>query len=414
MIGRPDFSAGKLITQRVLRGLLILLLAWLGYSSVTHGAAYVVQHYDIALAHKLAPSEGRITGELALELFTQAKSPKQQAAASELARLALRQDPTVVPAVVTLGLAAEMRGDAAQANRIFRFSQRLSRRDLYTQLWAVEDSVRKGSIDGAMLHYDIAMRTSERAPEIIFPVLSSAIGSPAIRSSLIATLAKKPAWSWLFIRYVADNGIDSQSTLSLFEGLMKAGVSIPPAASVGLIARLVADKYFDAAWRFYASIRPRVDRRRSRVLQSDEANAAPTNFDWTVNKIEGLSASILHGPRGNAFVFSLPPTAGGTLLTQAQVLPPGDYRFEGHSSGIDQPESALPIWTLSCADGRELGRIVVQKSDQANGKFEGRFRVPATCPFQTLSLGAQPTDSIADLSGQIDRIRLFPVVIDQP
>lgn len=63
---------------------------------------------------------------------------------------------------------------------------------------------------------------------------------------------------------------------------------------------------------------------------------------------------------------------------------------------------------LHCVDGRELGRVTVPASNQANGKFAGRFIVPSGCPVQYLSLIAQPSQSVAGLQGQLDRLWLEP------
>jgi hypothetical protein len=91
-----------------------------------------------------------------------------------------------------------------------------------------------------------------------------------------------------------------------------------------------------------------------------------------------------------------------------QVLPPGDYRLEGHASGIEQPESSAPYWLLSCSDGRELGRVVVHNATRDGGHFAGRFNVPAGCPSQFLTLVARPSDLVSGLSGQIDQVQLSP------
>ena len=96
------------------------------------------------------------------------------------------------------------------------------------------------------------------------------------------------------------------------------------------------------------------------------------------------------------------------MLTQVQVLPPGAYRLVGRSSGLDQPEASRPYWALTCRDGRELGRVAVPNSAQAEGQFAGELRVPAGCPVQVLALIARPSDDVSGVSGQIDAAQLVP------
>lgn len=80
--------------------------------------------------------------------------------ADRLARLALRQDPTAVAALATLGLNAQIRGDTNSARRYFAYSDKLSRRSLTTRLWAIEDAVARDDIPAALRNYDVALRTS--------------------------------------------------------------------------------------------------------------------------------------------------------------------------------------------------------------------------------------------------------------
>ena len=356
----------------------------------------------------MAPSDGLITASWAWNQF----ADKPEATGSRntrLAQLALRQDPTAVKAVAVLGLQAQLRGKTAEARRLFAYSQTLSRRDLATQLWAIEDAVARSDIPGALRHYDIALRTSNRAPDLLLPVLAAAIIEPAVRLSLIRTLTNRPDWGPDLITFVAGRTTDPHSAAMLFAGLQRAHVPISLEASSALINSLIAKNAVDEAWKFYASIRPGADRRVSRDprFMADLGHAAV--FDWTPVSDPNFSTSIQPKAQGGIFDFSVPATVGGTLLRQVQLLPPGTYRIEGHSRDIEQPEQSLPYWTLTCHSGRELGQVTVRNSRQADGNFTGTFVVPADCPMQTLALVARPSDEIAGVAGQIDRVYLAPL-----
>ena len=131
-------------------------------------------------------------------------------------------------------------------------------------------------------------------------------------------------------------------------------------------------------------------------------------FDWQAGADTRLSAAILRKGESALLDFSVPPSVGGVLVRQTQLLPPGNYRIEGRSQGIDQPERSQPYWTLTCKDGRELGRVALSNSNQNGGDFSGRFTVPERCEVQTLSLVARSTDDIMGVSGQIEKARLVP------
>lgn len=376
----------------------------LGYYGVTFSLAQVVKR-DPALAYRLAPYDGRITAAYATSLAGPDATIKDRARADALAKRALQQDPTAVAAVATLGINADVRGDKAAARRYFAYAQKLSRRDLRTQLFMIEDAVQRNDIPGALRQYDMTLRVQPPLGEMLYPVLSSASEDPAIRRELVKTLAGKPLWGEGFIYFAARNGTNPKATAALFLDLRRAGIAIPEAARTDAINALMAGGQTDAAWSYYASIRPGADRRRSRDPRFAATLEVPSQLDWTpINDGSGLTTSI----QGSMFDFAAPASVGGPMLQQLQLLPPGTYRLSGHSIGIEQAAGALPYWTLRCQNGRELGQVEVPNSNVADGNFTGTFSVPADCPVQTLVLTARASDAVSGLSGQFDRVELVP------
>lgn len=378
--------------------------AALAYGSVTFSLAQAAARSDPALAHRLAPYDGRISAALAASIVTPGQGSGDYRRADALARAALLKDPTTVLAVSALALGADARGRQGEARRLFDYAQKLSRRDVLSQLWAIEDAVSRGDIRGALTHYDITLRIAPDTATLLYPILASATGEPPIRAALIAKLAEKPVWAEAFLTYIALRGPDPRATAALFVGLRRSGVALPDSARAAAVHALLAGGSPDQAWRYYAITSHGVDPRRSRDPRFTGDKNNPSDFDWVALATEGLTATLTDG----AFDFAAPASAGGPLLQQTQVLPPGVYRLTGHSDGIDQVENARPYWTLRCEDGRELGRVVLPNSAQANGAFTGAFDVPRGCPVQVLTLIARPSDMVAGLTGRIDRVQLMP------
>lgn len=381
---------------------LAAVAAVLGYYGVTFSLAQVVVKRDPALAYRLASYDGRITAVYATSLAGPEATVKDRARADALAKRALQQDPTAVAAVATLGINADVRGDKAAARRYFAYAQKLSRRDLRTQLFMIEDAVQRNDIPGALHQYDMTLRVFPTLGDMLYPVLASASSDPEIRHELVKTLSGKPAWSDRFIRFIAEKGSDPRSTAALFVGLRRAGVAIPEAAGADVVNALLGSGQGDGAWSYYAKIRPGADRGRSRDPRFVSKLERPSKLDWIPVNDDGLTSSI----QGGTFDFAAPASVGGPMLQQLQLFPPGSYRLSGHSIGIEQAAGALPYWTLRCQNGRELGRVEVPNSNVANGNFAGTFSVPADCPVQTLVLTARPSDAVSGLSGQFDRAEL--------
>lgn len=392
------------------RGALALVAVGLGSVSIANSLADVIKENDPAGAHVLAPGNGKITALLAEKRLGDATARHSVSETMQLARLAVRQDPTAVQAVTTLGLQAMMQHNPTMARRLFTYSEHLSRRDLQTQIWAIEDAVTRENVADALRHYDIALRTSKRAPGLLFPILTKAIADTDVRTGLVAILAKRPVWGPEFVNYLANSNGSPQVSARFLAQLQHAGVRAPDDAVSAVINGLLTEHAADLAWRFYASVRPGVDRRRSRNSQFSSDVATPSRFDWTPINDAGINTSIQRDGQNGIFEFAVPPSVGGTLLTQLQMLPPGRYDLNGKSAGIDQNKRSLPFWILTCRDGRELGRVEVPNSAQEGGVFSGHMQVPADCPVQTLALVARSSDGVAGSAGQINRVQLSPVI----
>lgn len=406
-MARGGFRPRRTVAEWAVRGGLIAVVAWLGYfsTSISLGNALLS---NPRLAHSLAPGNGQLTGRLAQRLLTPNASPVTRERAARLARLALEQDGTSVHAVSTLGLHAQLAGNVKSARQLFAYSQKLSRRDLATQLWAIEDAVAREDIPGALNHYDIALRSSKAAPGILFPILASAINDAKIRDALSKVLVTKPAWGEPFIDYVAGSGPDPVAAAILMNRARRTGVPVSEAARAGVVGALIAGGHLDEAWSYYATLHRGADKRQSRDPNFKNETASPTQFDWTPVGEAGVSASIQRGQDGGVFSFTAPSSVGGAALQQLQLLPPGTYRLSGHSADIEQSEGSRPYWTLRCRDGRELGRVSLPNSNVDNGRFSGAFTVPAECVSQALTLVVRPSDAVSGVYGQIDEVRLLP------
>ncbi len=389
----------------IIRGGLAALAAAVGYLSVSFSLAQSVTARQPALAYELGPYDGRITARLASSLIDGEPSHVERARADQLAQIALRREPTAVIAVSTLGINAEARGDKRAARRLFAYAFVLSRRDPKTQLWQIEDAAARGDVPGALHHYDIALRTRPELAALLYPILTGASSDPVIRRSLTKTLAGEPRWGVSFISYASRNTADPALAAQIFTDLQRARVTVPAGAQTAVVNALVGARRFDDAWRYYATTRPAVVRKRSRDPNFTANLEAPSVFDWVAVNEGGVATSA----RDGAFDFSVPASVGGVLLRQVQLLAPGTYRIIGQSSGIADEESARPYWRLQCsANRRELGRVVLPNSAQADGRFVGTFSVPAGCPVQDLALVAPPTAAISGLTGRIEQAVLVP------
>ena len=386
-----------------MRCLLAAAALYLGYGAVTASLARALARSAPARAYRLAPTDGLIAAAYSGQVLGPDARANDRRRATALARAALRRDPAAVAAVATLGLDAQIRGDTPAARRMFAYSQGLSRRDLRSQLWAIEDAVSRGDVAAALQHYDVALRTSSGGADLLYPVLGAAVAEPAVRRELVRVLATKPPWGNDFLTYAAAAPPAPRAMAQLLADLDQAHVAVPEAAEARVIDALLTTGDAAGAWRRYASLRRNVARNASRDPHFTLALAVPTRFDWTAIDSPGVSATIEPSARGGRFDFSLSAEADGPILRQAQLLPPGTYTIRG-SAIVQQADAPRPYWLLACSDGRVLARVDLV----ANGGFGGTLRVPSGCDVQTLTLVARPLELGSNLDGQLTDILLRP------
>ena len=390
------------------RGGLALGLAVLGFMGTTSSLARVVAKVDPVRAFAMAPGNGVILADYAQNAFSRAPTGDPESLPASLARRALMADPTAAEALTVLGFQAQLRGDTAQTDRIFSYSIALTRRELRPRLWAIEEAVTRGDIVGALRNYDIALRTSSDAAEILFPTLSAALTEPRIRTALLPILATDPVWKDGFISYAATSSVEPEGAIALFREGRRIGLEPDNNQRASLVNTLMAQSKPDEAWAYYRTFHPNVRRDRSRDPGFAMEAQTRSVFDWRAGTDTRLSAAILRQGKAGLLDFSVPPSVGGQLVSQTQLLPAGSYRIDGRSRGIDQPERSRPYWTLICQNGRELGRVALPNSDSNDGRFTGQFVVPQGCEAPILALVARSTDDIMGVSGQIESARLVP------
>lgn len=397
--------ADRLSNRWAARLVMAAIMIALGYFGVTFSIAQVLAVTRPDVAYRLAPFDGRIAGLYATSLTGENATTADRVRADKVAIRALRQDPTSLGALATLGVNADVRGDVTTARRDFAYAQALSRRDLRTQLWMIEDAVGRGDVPAALRQYDITLRVFPNLGEMLYPVLASASTEPAIRTALIKILVGRPPWAEDFISFIAAKGSDPRSTIALFVSLSRAGAAPPAAVQATAVNAALEAGHPDLAWSYYATIRPRVDRHRSRDPGFAVGAGGASKFDWMPTSGDtALTADI----QGGIFDFVAPASVGGTLLQQTQLLPPGAYRLVGHSIGIAASNRDEPYFVLMCQNGRELGRVAVRSSNLSSGIFSGGITVPPGCPVQILALVVRPSEAASGLSGQIDRIAIGP------
>lgn len=348
------------------------------------------------LASRLAPSDARILAFRAKALTEGTPGSGNWTEATRLARQALLRDPLSGSAATTIGLYAATRNDYSAAAAALAYAQRNTRRDLRTNLWAIEYSVIRNDIPGTLRNYDIALKTSSQAPDILFPVLGGAIADAPIRQALLSYLAKRPVWMVPFVRYVAEAAPDHKAGALLFADMRRRAIPLPGGAEASLLGSLVTDRDYATARSYLTATGVPVDRSRHPTFDGNPVTASP--FDWNVIDGAGVSAGIQHDDATAVFTFS---ADGGPILRQLQLLPPGQYTVSSTLS-LGEPAAAVPSWTVQCLDGPQLARLPLKHAAaDAKPVENGTFTVSDDCPAQWFTLVLPMADLAGEVEGEV-------------
>lgn len=322
---------------------------------------------------------------------------------------ALADQPLNAPALRLLAFAntSEVKSIA-----LAKLAERVTRRDLATQLFLIEDAVRRNNIGEALKHYDAALRGTPSSSEILFPILSTAINDPDIRGAMAQYLTSGTPWFQEFIGYAAtmDKSAPAVADLLLQIDMKKAPEQIGVVGPL-LLARLVEQKQFDRARRLFGKL-PGADRS---VIERAEWSKSSTDdrfgvMAWQAAVAPSLSANFnrrADTPELSVFVGS---DGSGVALAKLLYLPPGPYAL--YQSNMVQQFGHTEIrWQLKCLSAE--GEALAWKSPDllsmgANVRTKGPNIAPSCYP-QKLELVVLADSSERDLDLLVRDFRLSPV-----
>lgn len=380
------------IVPRALTITLAATLLLFGVQSARSVFALTAAKANPERASVLDPDNARIAADWATHLLSNNTADSRDRA-KRLALRAFKADPTLVSALAVLGLDAQLAGCTYQARRLFGLSQRLSRRDLATQLWFIEDEVSKGNILGALRHYDIALRTKRDSSSILFPVLASAASDPTVRTATVGLLAAEPIWAQDFLIFVAQSAPDVATAGKLITAAERGNIPISDGVRAIVGDRLIAQGDFDSAWNVYTAN----GTHKSELIRDPEFRrplSLPSAFDWRLTNEVGIATSVLDS---GGLEFSVASGSGGRIARQLLSLPQGRYVLTSVGNA-EVSQERQPYWTITCAKGAVVLRGLLQTEGGQS------FVVGPSCNAQWLDLNSPTNDSAVELSGLVKAV----------
>ncbi len=404
----PSSSANSRWPHVFIRRLLVMIVAaLLIWGAVVVGISGIARAGNPELALWASPTDSRALSNLADRLLIEKQSLENLDRSKQLARAALLNDPTNVAALRLLGFAASQKDQFA----IFELSNRLSRRDLATQLWLIDYHVGREDAASALAHYDAALRTSSVAPQLLFPVLAKASGDETLAPQIASILAKKPGWAMPFLNDLLFSSPSPDTLLTIFKRVGQSGTKMPQTLTDGLIARTLRDHRFDLTREAY-TVAGGTDRSIGMSVKNGNFASDPAvlPFDWTFSSDQNIyagrspSETVANDLR---MVVQVSGGHAGEAVRQLLLLSPGRYSLSSTAGSVPMPKQALLTWRLTCASktGIRFHEMQLPPSVDAGGASMSEFNVPnADCPAQWLSLQVTTQTDSEELVAWVDNV----------
>lgn len=276
---------------------------------------------------------------------------------------------------------------------------------MVTQLWLIEYAVARDDIEGALSHFDAALRTAWTAQDILFPILVEATGDPQLVAPIGRILEKQPQWAPNFLWRATEGGPSAANVAQLLLQLRKAGYPLTTENVRFMLQRAVRDDRLDVA----SVVFDRFSGARSTELVRNGSFSGDNTFppfDWDLTDQVELRAE--RAPRANSENIGVNIVAdagrGGTAARQLLRLSPGSYRLRAAAGDVNMAAKERPDWIIACA-GRSGGALLTLPITNDPGAG-ATFSVPAGCGTQWLSLIVKPVDQADGAAFWIDDVKI--------
>lgn len=390
------------------------LLLTIGFGIVAAGltlaltASTLIRRANPDLAAKIMPIDALAVGYRAERLLAQDPlHPKPQIA--ELARTSLRLQAINPTALRTLGIVTIARGNERNGRALILQAERQSRRDGPTQFWLIEDAVQRGDINVALAHYNIVLRNKRSSHAMLFPILLGALKDPAIRGALRRYFATDEIWAPQFAAYALANSRDLDSLVALT--VESGGLKNPRLAqehAVGLIARLAAERRFEAIRRIYLTM-PGASRARfsDPGLNTGDLDARYGVMGWQTKVVADASSSLVKDRAGGlSLLLSANPLTTTSVATKLLYLKPGKYRIGIVLSAFEGGDGAAVEARIRCPE--QTGDRPIWSQRTSARAIRDNVVLPVGCNVQYLDIVASGGSSGSMLDATVRSIVIEP------
>jgi hypothetical protein len=319
----------------------------------------------------------------------------------DLAKQSLKDEPINPRAVRLLHSAQQLSKKKASANALLALADRITRRDVLTQILLVEANVEKDDIGATLKHYDTALTTSIEARDILFPILAEAMSDQSILTQLATMFKNERPWRMGFLYHAGFKPERLDQTLWL---LNRLGPLPKDATSRAferqMLTQLTNLRRYPEARSFFRNMQ---DAPRGLLttfsFENSVRHADLRPIAWDLNASGNADVQLVTAggdgehPHMSAHVWSGPTS---TLARKLAYLPPGPYTVQITTQVGGLAKGGMVEWTASCARRKPsnlIGDVVSTDNHEDWSKSVLQFSVTPDCQAVELALLVNAGDS---------------------
>lgn len=306
---------------------------------------------------------------------------------------AVQSRPLNVSALRTMALVHVAEKNVPSARTLMLLSDRLTRRDVVSQMWLMRDKAEQNDVRQTLRHMDNVLSSNNNVEPILFPILAKAMTDPSVPQDLAILVKQDRPWLKAFLSFSVT---ETAYAKGLADTVRLAG-GLPPGTDyrgyesdiLWLLAK--ADDLPTAAQLVVA-----IRRATPALLADGRMTKGTTNVDmgpfaWAISDNTDISTTYDGEGRVRASVL---PGKNGTFLQRTMALPPGAYQIQSQTQ-LDS-ENAAPVTGLqiNCVNAEKSVILTAENNVSAQKRaLGGMFSVPNDCPLQRILFIAVGADS---------------------
>lgn len=299
-------------------------------------------------------------------------------------RQILKETPLDAVALRQLSLLEADEGEQGGLADALSIAERISRRDIGTEIALFDLSAKQGEYDAALRHLDRAVTVHPQVGASVFPLLASALGDAKFR----ATVSRYSARPWFrsFLAVAADAAAPVEAAAWVLESRIalsdKDGSALPR-----LLTRLVDDGRYEIARRLVITSGAGTDAAIDQAgftAATTQGGLAPLTWRLTGNEI--IRAEV----EGEATLgIEVQPGGQGQVAERIMHLSPGRYVLDQHVEGTESATGGALNWLITCGAKASKSEPIWEQAvpvPPAAAQYRSSFVIPQNCPLQRWKL----------------------------